>query len=62
MLAMHHWERMKLRHLLHAFVEYAVDGKEPSELELMEYYQCIRPSKKRKEEIKALKASLKGAK
>ena len=68
-LAMHHWERMKLRHLLHLFVSLSIthgsdwptwtdfQGKRQlTELLLLDYLQTIRPNKSRKSAIVKLKA------
>ena len=67
-LAMHHWQRMELRHLLHLFVSLSAtfgndwptstvyQGKRQStDLLLLEYLQTIRPSKSRKSAIANLK-------
>ena len=71
-LAMHHWERMKLRHLLHLFVSLSIthgkdwptstafQGKQQStDLLKLEYLQTIRPSKSRKLSIANLKEKMK---
>lgn len=71
-LAMHHWQRMKVRHLLHLFVSlsyvYGADwptstdfqGKQLSTALLrLEYLQLIRPNKSRKCDIAREKARLK---
>ena len=63
-LAMHHWERVKLRHLLHLFVSLSIthgsdwptwtvfQGKRRSmDLLKLEYLQTIRPNKSRKSAI-----------
>ena len=70
MLAMHPWERKKLRDLLHHAVSLSIThgldwptstvflGKPCStELFTLEYLQTIRPSKSRKSRIDKLKAS-----
>lgn len=54
-LAMHPQERKKLRHLMHLFVQLAVDKQSPSQLELAEYGALIRPSKSSKELAKRLR-------
>lgn len=71
-LAMQHFERMKLRHLIHAFVSHSItrgsdlqtsmayQGRPRSmQLLTLEYLQVIRPNKSRKSDIAKLKASLK---
>jgi hypothetical protein len=71
-LAMQHFERMKLRDLLHEFVSLSItygsdwptstdyQGKRQStDLLKLEYLQTIRPNKSRKCVISKLKASLK---
>ncbi len=71
-LAMQHFERMKLRDLLHLFVSLSLthgsdwptstdfQGKQRStDLLKLEYLQAIRPNKSRKSVISKLKASLK---
>jgi len=70
-LQMHHWQRMRLRHLLHLFVSlsithgrdwptWTVFQSKPQSTALLklEYLQLIRPNKSRKSAI----ANLKGAK
>ena len=70
-LQMHHWQRMRLRHLLHLFVSLSIThgrdwptstdlaGKPQSTALLrLEYLQLIRPNKSRKSAI----ASLRGVK
>ena len=71
-LAMHHWERMKLRHLLHRFVSLSIthgrdwptstayqEKQQSTDLLKLEYLQAIRPNKSRKLAIAKLKASRK---
>lgn len=71
-LAMQHFERMKLRDLIHKFVSLShihgsdwptstdYQGKQQStDLLKLEYLQAIRPNKSRKSIIAKLKASLK---
>ena len=71
-LAMHPWQRMNLRHLLHKFVSLSVthgrdwptstdyQGKQQStDLLRLEYLQLIRPNKSRKSELSSLKAAQK---
>lgn len=71
-LAMHPYQRMELRHLLHLFVSlsatYGSDwptstdfqGKPQStDLLLLEYLQTIRPNKSRKSAIASLKGTTK---
>jgi hypothetical protein len=64
-LAMHPWQRMELRHLIHLFVGYSNWGwSETMEYKgkvcetrvlMLEYMQLIRPNAKRKKELKELK-------
>lgn len=71
-LAMQHFERMKLRDLIHTFVSLSAthgsdwptstdyQGKRQStDLLKLEYLQTIRPNKSRKSAITKLKANLK---
>lgn len=71
-LAMQHFERMKLRDLLHEFVSLSIThgsdwptstdyrGKQQStDLLKLEYFQAIRPNKSRRSAISSLKANLK---
>lgn len=58
-LAMHPYERKKLRDMLHKIVADSVNGVDQTELEALEYLQCIRPNKTRKAEIKRIKDSMK---
>lgn len=68
-LAMHHWERMKLRHLMHLFVSLSCthgsdwpiwtvfqSKRRLTALLVQEYLQTIRPSKSRKSAIAKLRA------
>lgn len=55
-LQMHHWERMKLRKLLHAFVSMSIDGSSRHrDLMAAEYFAIIRPSDKNRQLSKAAK-------
>lgn len=71
-LAMHHFERKKLRDLVHKFVSLSIthgaswptstdfQGRQRStDLLRLEYLQVIRPNKSRKSTIDSVKASLK---
>jgi hypothetical protein len=67
-LAMQHFERMKLRHLIHHFISLAIagwpdvsdyDGKaRDTSFLVLEYMQLIRPNKKRKAQLKELRNAM----
>lgn len=46
LLAMHHWQRKKLRDWVHAAVIKCVNKEDITQEELDEYYQIIRPKPK----------------
>lgn len=67
-LAMHHWQRMELRHLLHLFVSLSITygndwptstvylaKRQSTDLLMLQYLQLIRPNKSRKSVIANLK-------
>lgn len=46
-LAMHHWERKKLRDLIHEITRRAVSGERSNEIMIQQYLKLIRPKKGR---------------
>jgi len=56
-LSMHHYERKKLRDMIHGFVEQSVTGKINKELSIDKYLSVIRPSEKNKAAAKQSKPS-----